>query len=303
MYGGYSDDDYDYEDYNPLQHMMDDPVHFQMYGYGGFGYDTSHVPRDEPEPPITKKAAAGDLAGVMAIVDKTSVDQKAQVINHARRWTEVDYRMSGFTKEYEWFGLTPVAHAASFGHDHIVQYLLEQGADPTLSGCPTDDVHVNAFGATESLVRFEERKSKDSKTPPVSLLRAKRCEDLLAAAKPFWKSASYSHSRYGKTTRKNFTNEPTDMKGLLDAIGAIPTVPGDESRAEEAKKKSKAAPTKSNAPSRAPRPSNASGGTQHLCAECKEWKSKSGYSKNQWSKGYAGKCKDCIESTKKPAAV
>jgi hypothetical protein len=212
--------------------------------------------------------------------------------------------MSGFTKEYEWFDITPVATAASRGHDHIVQYLLEQGADPTLSGCPTDDVHVDAFQAAEAQVRLEERKSKDGRSKtPVPLLRAKRCEDLLAAAKPFWKSVSYSHSRYSKNARTSFSNEPTDMKGLLDAVGAIPTVPGDESRAEEAKKKSKAAPTTSNAPSRASRPSNASGGTQHLCAECKEWKSKAGYSKNQWSKGHAGKCKDCIESTKKPAAV
>ena len=33
---------------------------------------------------------------------KTS-DRKLEVINHARRWTEVDYKASGFTKEYEWY--------------------------------------------------------------------------------------------------------------------------------------------------------------------------------------------------------
>ena len=57
MYSGdYSDDDYyddDYDsygdEYDPVRHMAEDPIHFQMYGYGGFGYDTSHVPKDEPD--------------------------------------------------------------------------------------------------------------------------------------------------------------------------------------------------------------------------------------------------------------
>jgi len=290
MYGGYYADD----DYNPMRHMMDDPVDFQMHGYGGFGYDTSDVPKDEPKPTITKKADAGDLAGVKSVVEKTPANKKAHVINHARRWTEVDYRMSGFTKEYEWFDITPVATAAWRGHDQIVQYLLEQGADPTLVGCPTDDVHRDAFQSAEAKIKVEDRNSKGPKSE--ALLRAKRCVDLLTAAKPFWNPASYNGSRYGKNARTDFTNKPTNTKELLDALSSIPALPQDKSGAAEAKKKKPAAPNVS------------SGGStvKHTCVECKEDKSKSEYSRNQWSKGSdKGKCKDCIDSSKKnaPAAA
>ena len=43
----YYDDDYDAYD-----HMTSDPVDFQTYGYGGFGYDTSHIQPNEARPEI-----------------------------------------------------------------------------------------------------------------------------------------------------------------------------------------------------------------------------------------------------------
>lgn len=140
------------EDYDAYDHMTNDPFDFQMYGYGGFGYDTSHIQPDEPRSEICIKASTGDLIGVMKIVERASSSdeqKKAQVINHARKWTEVDYKMSGFTKEWEWYDLTPLVMAATLGHHEIVEYLLRQGADPTLLGCPTENVTVDALSAAK----------------------------------------------------------------------------------------------------------------------------------------------------------
>ena len=142
------------------------------------------------------------------------------------------------------------------------------------------------------------RGSKDPRSSAF-LLRAKRCVDLLAAARPFWKPASYKGSRYDKTARKDFTNKPTDMKGLLDALSAIPPLPEDASgTAQQAKKKKPASSTAT---------SNAASNTsavKHACAECGKEKCKSEFSKNQWSKGSrTGKCKDCLDSTKKKTTV
>lgn len=89
------------------------------------------------------------------------------------------------------------------------------------------------------------------------------------------------------------------MKGLLEALSAIPALPADTSgTAQQAKKKKPTAPTASSNAA-----SNSSNLT-HVCADCDDEKPKSDYSKNQWSKGsYVGKCKNCIDSTKKKAAV
>ncbi len=78
-----SDDDYndDYS-YDAAEHMTNDPVHFQMFGYGGFGYDTSHIGPDEPRPELCINASRGDLGGVMDIVDRAgsiSDEEKIQL--------------------------------------------------------------------------------------------------------------------------------------------------------------------------------------------------------------------------------
>lgn len=192
MYGGYYSDD---DDYNPMRHMMEDPVDFQMHGYGGFGYDSSHVPPDEPPSALVKKVMYDSLEGVKRIVQKATKKKKAQVINHARRWTEVDYKMSGFTREYEWFDATALCHAAVRGNDEIVQYLLEEGADPTLMGCPTEDIQVCALQAAEAKLQTEERINSSSEHRSRALREAKRCVDLLQAAKPFWEDAPYRGAR------------------------------------------------------------------------------------------------------------
>ena len=190
------------DDYDPYDHMTNDPIDYYTNGYGGFGYDTSHVKKDETHSELFKYASAGDLSQVKQIIEHAkavSEVEKNKVLNHARRWTEVDYKMSGFTKEYEWFDITPLAVAASKGHDGIVQYLLEEGADPTLTGCPYDDTYWDAFQAA----------------------RDTRCSALLEAVRPFWKRASYAGQHYNANARKKFTNAPTDCEGMLNALGAV----------------------------------------------------------------------------------
>lgn len=113
-----------------------------MHGYGGFGYDMFGVPKDDPEPAIVLAAARGDLAGVEKIVEEawdadsskqeqgstvatTSPQQDAArrvrlAVNKTKRWTEVDhFKASGFTKEWEWHGLTALAAAARAGRAEV----------------------------------------------------------------------------------------------------------------------------------------------------------------------------------------
>lgn len=230
----YNDDLNDQVDaYDAYDHMISDPVDFQMHGYGGFGYDTSHVAPDSSKPTLTLRAEEGDLSNVRRIVEEAaavSPSTKNATLNSARRWTEVDYRMSGFTKEYEWFDATPLAAAAFRGHHDVVRYLLEEGADPTLKGCPEEDVHFNALeGAILSLDKCRRTAGQGGGTGAggkdgVVLRGSQCCVDLLKAAAPFWKDASYSSSRYSKTARNKFNNAPMDPDGLLAAVGAVPAL-------------------------------------------------------------------------------
>ena len=66
-------------------------------GYGGFGYDTSHVKKDDKVPAVVTAAQKGDLAKVRQLV-KADI----RVLSATQRWTEVDFKGSGFTKEWQW---------------------------------------------------------------------------------------------------------------------------------------------------------------------------------------------------------
>jgi hypothetical protein len=50
--------------------------------------------------------------------------------------------LNSSTEERWLYDVTPITLAAMRGHDGIVEYLLREGADPTLSGCPRYDVVV-----------------------------------------------------------------------------------------------------------------------------------------------------------------
>ena len=165
-----------------------DSVEFQMYGYGGFGYDTSHVKPAEKTSELVKAAKAGDLEQIQSNVRNASTesDEKLRsVINHARRWTEVDYKMSGFTKEWEWFGLTPLATAALHRHDNVVEFLLRQGADPTLKGCPDENVDYDAFSAAKQAMSEIEKGIETLRTVSREDLKVEVCGQVTIVRNSF----------------------------------------------------------------------------------------------------------------------
>ena len=84
---------------------------------------------------ISIAIARGDLISVQKIVNAaTSIQDKT--INYARIWGE--HNNSYATDDdptrtsTNWFDITPLTLAAMRGHHDIVEYLLRQGADPTL---------------------------------------------------------------------------------------------------------------------------------------------------------------------------
>lgn len=80
---GYDSNGYDYD---PFEHMTNDPVDFQTHGYGGFGYDTSHVKADGEHCALYQASEAGNMTEVQAIISKeTSTEKKLEVVNNSRR--------------------------------------------------------------------------------------------------------------------------------------------------------------------------------------------------------------------------
>jgi len=184
-----------------------------MNGSGGFGYNTSRVKPDDPEPEIVQAAKRGDMSkleNLVKVVDRRSNPgmKMRLLVNQTRRWTEVD-NASGSSKTSEWHGLTALATAALEGRADVVHYLLMVLADPTLWGCSTKNVHYDAFQAAENC--------RDSKPGKVLVKK------LLDAVKPFWNPAEYGKSAQYDETRvtKGFPNIPTDISKMLEALLAI----------------------------------------------------------------------------------
>ena len=98
-----------------------------------------------------------------------------------------------------------------------MQYLLLTGiADPTLKGCPEDDIYHDAFTAVDY---------KSFGGTKVSEANREQCRKLLEAAKPFWEPASYKGPRYSKKRINSkpipFVNKPTDLMKLREAVQVI----------------------------------------------------------------------------------
>ena len=241
---------------NPYQHLgqtdFSSPS-FQTLGYGGYGYNTDMVDSDDEEPEIVRASKMGYLEVVQReLAGSNNAKTLRQRVNQTKKWTECDYKMSGFVKTYRWHDITAVTAAALFGHDQILYYLLSHGlADPTLKGCPTENVYINAFDAQKRGI------SKPCGRLGNSSQDYARCGALLAAAKPFWNTSKFSDSgahaaekwemmdfecdssddeearnekdqkrmefeeESAKRSRESDTNKPTNIKNLRKALAHV----------------------------------------------------------------------------------
>ena len=241
---------------NPYQHLgqtdFSSPS-FQTLGYGGYGYNTDMVDSDDEEPEIVRASKMGYLEVVQReLAGSNNAKTLRQRVNQTKKWTECDYKMSGFVKTYRWHDITAVTAAALFGHDQILYYLLSHGlADPTLKGCPTENVYINAFDAQKRGI------SKPCGRLGNSSQDYARCGALLAAAKPFWNTSKFSDSgahaaekwemmdfecdssddeearnekdqkrmeleeERAKRSRESDTNKPTNIKNLRKALAHV----------------------------------------------------------------------------------
>ena len=161
-------------------------------------------PINESKPAIIKAAARGDLEAVKQIVEAAasiSMAEKNKTMNQAPIWTEIfpvenndissrdgnSDNIQTTTIIQEWFDVTATTMAAMRGHHRVLQYLLEEGADPTLKGCPKDaiqnddddpvvadqkELHMNAFDVSKDLYK--------------KIRSCRRSHDLLTVCKQYW---------------------------------------------------------------------------------------------------------------------
>lgn len=212
---------------------------------------------NEEKPAIIKAAARGDLETVRRIVEAAaaiSIAEKNKVMNQAPIWTEMLPVVEPTTAVVEetdsisnvvgdnnvnnnesysnstgdntltsqhWFDVTAITMAAIRGHHQVLQYLLEEGADPTLKGCPKDavqnnddddlivadqkELHMNVFDVAKELYK--------------KIRCCRRSHDLIMICKPYWRRCYYSSSNASRCKRETFTNVPLcELSYLKDSV-------------------------------------------------------------------------------------
>jgi len=209
----------------------------------GYLGNDGYYPKDEKDSNLVTAASAGNLEAVKRIVQDCPPDLKAGTLNCARKWTEVDEKMGGYDKSWEWFGDTAIIAAARAGHVEVVQYLLMEGADPTLSSCPRCDGYETAQKAVEDREKHldstiekikmgtifvsEHDVEKDAKIFVRGIIekqnRLKIISDLLKEAGKYWDRAKYASESYSKERSKAFAenpNKPTNLEDLRRGIAS-----------------------------------------------------------------------------------
>ena len=212
---------------------------------------------NEEKPAIIKAAARGDLETVRRIVEAAaaiSIAEKNKVMNEAPRWTELlpvvepptavieetgsisnvitdnnvnsnesnsNSTVDNSLTSQHWFDVTAITMAATRGHHQVLQYLLEEGADPTLKGCPKDaiqnnddddlivadqkELHMNVFDVAKELYK--------------KIRCCRRSYDLIMICKPYWRRCYYSSSNASRCKRETFTNVPLcELSYLKDNV-------------------------------------------------------------------------------------
>lgn len=222
----YDESDYSYDD---AEELARDPEGFKNSVYGHYDGDQSQdVPRSEPTPDMVKMAETDDLEGIISMVEaaaQISHDNKLGVMNCAAKKVTTEVWREEL-KVFQCFGATPLIAAASKGHHDIVEYLLRNGADPTLKGCVGEHKHIHAIDAANQVLgnTFNGRGSK--KELMQKCCKPRRCVDMLTLTKYFWEDTSdsqgsYSSCGYHEAKRLSFNNAPTNMSGFIDALGTV----------------------------------------------------------------------------------
>ena len=210
--------------------------------------DMEEEQEDEPPNEMDRAAFFGDLETVQRLVRNSSKKQRKVVLNYARRWTEQTtkpLRSVLMRKMSVWYACTPLMTAALRGNAHVVKYLLEQGADPTLRACPLPDKQVDARECAALHLRERRLEIKiirdrlegwQQRRPKRAALVMQTAHDLLAevewskccirlvdVALGFWNEAPYASSRYHKTNnpRNSFSNQLKDREGLHKALQQV----------------------------------------------------------------------------------
>lgn len=285
------------------------------------------LPINESKPAIIKAVARGDLDAVKRIVEAAasiSIVEKNKAMNQAPIWTEIfTVEENGIssgdgnnndnvqtktttTISQEWFDVTAVTTAAIRGHHHILQYLLEEGADPTLKGCPKDaiqnddddpivadqkELHINAFDVSKDLFK--------------KIRSCRRSHDLLTVCKPYWRRCNYSSSNASKYKRDTFTNTPQcELSQLKEAIRRVPPISQyplkcdyyDESLTDTMPTFAIVGQKRKEAPIDHQQQLQPlyNGGRLRRCFICNEAKNETSFSKNQKKKGPEAACISCV---------
>lgn len=219
---------------------------------------------------LTAAARLGDTAEVKSIVEerigKGFLHYPDFLLNYCAKYHEVDYKMGGYTKEWDWFKYTPVVAAAKNGHIECVRVLLLNGACPVLQCCEIDDVCEDALQAAssqggwlgnsiatelEKLERGEQLQSYSSLVQQAgsdscqtviknALARAKKSAELEALVKvamPFWHHIKDRSAHWNeKAARNNQKLVPSDGAALRAAVERFTFQAGEGFSEERAKR-------------------------------------------------------------------
>lgn len=197
---------------------------------------------EEPSP-LVKACQAGQLTKVKAWLDCCEGRRLAEMLTVAHKIEESEDKAGGlYTKEWTWFGDTPLHAAARHGHAALVRYLLLKGADPTLrcnsggsapGGTPIDLATHHANSLTKHVQHlmdpthvfpiYSAALDPDKIIP--NLRQARTSVELLGVASTHWKKAQYDSAHWDSCkaqARKKADNEPQDWNALRAAIAKVP---------------------------------------------------------------------------------
>ena len=169
-----------------------------------------HYPKlDEEETALIEAANEGCLETVKKLVHQVPIYDKCELINESPIRTE---------NEDKWFSATPLLAAAKAGNVEVTEFLLGEGADPSLVCSPLPGVQETALSAARNNLRqlrrtlrgiaaaehhvYERDVWTDSEAAVLALLLRYRgllaCVRLLRAAGRHWTRSAYRAAEWSQ---------------------------------------------------------------------------------------------------------